>query len=327
MLWDIVSGIGDFTGGLFGAGADMANVALQKQQFDYQKKLQQQIFAREDSAYQRQVADLEKAGLNKALAYGSGGAGTGSVVGVSAPQINSAGLSNSMQSMAKGIKGMTKKQRDFLNASYKYEMDKIDAGRQAFNLNLDFLYERNNLMREQVKMAQSDIVAKNLANDINQNWFALEDWDRNEKLKDLWYDVQENRANADNLYSKMSKSTAETLEKSFIKIDIDGVTHELSVGASLAYIQLYANKNGLKNAQFTGQALDDAIKHLGYDKFMERFNIILGSAKSMVDIVNGVTSLIKGYPTPFGSYGFGPTPMRNVAPSPYGFGYSPYMLQ
>ena len=31
----------------------------------------------------------------------------------------------------------------------------------------------------------------------------------------------------------MDKSTAETLDKSFIKLDIDGVTHELSVGASL----------------------------------------------------------------------------------------------
>ena len=207
-MWDIIGSIGDFIGGIFGAGADTANVALQQQQFDYQKKLQQQIFAREDSAYQRQVADLEKAGLNKALAYGSGGAGTGSVVGVSAPQINSAGLSNAMQSMAKGLKGMTKKQRDFLNAGYKYEMDKIDAQRQAFNLNLDYLYERNNLMREQVKMAQSDIVAKNLANNINQNLFALEDWDKNRQLKDLWYDIQENKANTDKLYSKMSKSTS-----------------------------------------------------------------------------------------------------------------------
>ena len=325
-MWDLISAIGDFIGGLFGAGAHTANTILQQQQFDYQKKLQQQIFAREDSAYQRQVADLERAGLNKSLAYGSGGAGTGSVVGVSAPQINSAGLSNAMQSMAKGLKGLTNKQRNLLNAGYKYEMDKIDAQRQAFNLNLDYLYERNNLMREQVKMAQSDIVAKNLANEINQNWYALEDWDRNEKLKDLWYDVQENKANADKLYSQMDKSTAEPLDKSFIKIDIDGVTHELSVGASLAYIQLYANKNGLKNAQFTGKTLDDAIKRLGFDKFMERFNVILGSAQSMVDIANGVKSLIN--PLSFGgSYSFGRFPMRNVSPLPYGGGYSPYFLQ
>ena len=324
-MFDLTFGIGDMVAGMAQAGAIAANTAFQKDVFNYQKKLQQQIFQREDSAYQRQVADLYRAGLNKALAYGSGGAGTGSVVGVTTPQIDSAGLSNAMQTMAKGVRGLTKEQRNLLNAGYKYEMDKIDAERQAFNLNLDFLYERNNLMREQVRMAQSDIVAKNLANDINQNWYALEDWDRNKRLKNLWYDVQENKANANKLYSKMSKSTAETLDKSFIKLDIDGVTHELSVGASLAYIQLYANKNGLKNAQFTGHALDDAIKRLGFDKFMERFNVILGTAKSMTDIANGVKSLIN--PLSFGSYSFGGFPMRNVAPSPYGFGYSPYMLQ
>lgn len=325
-MFGLISGIGNLVSGMAQAGAVAANTAFQKDVFNYQKDLQNKVFAREDSAYQRQVADLERAGLNKSLAYGSGGAGVGSVVGVTTPQIDSQGLSNAMQSMAKGVRGLTKEQRNLLNAGYKYEMDKIDAQRQAFNLNLDYLYERNNLMREQVKLAQSDIVAKNLANDVNQNWYALEDWDRNEKLKDLWYEVQENKANANKLYSHMDRSTAETLDKSFIKIEIDGVTHELSVGASLAYIQLYANKNGLKNAQFTGKTLDDAIKRLGFDKFMERFNVILGSAQSMVDIANGVKSLIN--PLSFGgSYSFGGFPMRNVSPLPYGGGYSPYFLQ
>ena len=36
--------------------------------FEYQKNLQQQIFGREDSAVQRRVADLQKAGLSKTLA-------------------------------------------------------------------------------------------------------------------------------------------------------------------------------------------------------------------------------------------------------------------
>lgn len=330
MSWDILGPVGDFIGGLFGGGAEVANTALQAKQINYQKQLQERIFAREDSAYQRQVADLQRAGLNKSLAYGSGGAGTGSVVGLSAPQINPAGLSSAMQSMAKGLKGFTKKQRDFLNAGYEYEMDKINAGRDSLRLNLDFLNERNSLMREQVNLARSNIVAQNLANDINQNWYALEDWDKNRELKNLWYDVQKTKGQTDKMYSDMSKDTAEVLKSRFIKVDIDGVTHELNAGSALAYIQWYAYKNGIKNAQFTGKTLDDAIKNLGYDKFMERFNIILGSAKSMVDIVNGVTSLIRGYPmsATFGTpFTFGGLPMRNLSPSPYGGGYSPYLLQ
>lgn len=61
------------------------NLDLQKQNLAYQKDLQKEIFAREDNAVQRRVADLQKAGLSPTLAAGSS-AGAGSVVSTSAPQ-------------------------------------------------------------------------------------------------------------------------------------------------------------------------------------------------------------------------------------------------
>ena len=55
------------------------NAYQQQQEFNYAKDIQKQIFEREDNAVQRRVADLEKTGLSKTLAVGTG-AGAGSVV-------------------------------------------------------------------------------------------------------------------------------------------------------------------------------------------------------------------------------------------------------
>lgn len=70
------------------------NYNLQSENLDYQKALQQQIFDREDTALQRYVSDLKKAGLNPQLAAGSSGSDAGSVVSTSAPQKDPSWLKN-----------------------------------------------------------------------------------------------------------------------------------------------------------------------------------------------------------------------------------------
>lgn len=62
------------------------NFNLQSDNLDYQKALQERIFAREDTALQRYVSDLKAAGLNPQLAAGSSGSNAGSVVSTTAPQ-------------------------------------------------------------------------------------------------------------------------------------------------------------------------------------------------------------------------------------------------
>lgn len=51
------------------------NLDFQRENLDYEKALQQQIFAREDNAYQRTVNDMRLAGLNPLSMQGTNGAG------------------------------------------------------------------------------------------------------------------------------------------------------------------------------------------------------------------------------------------------------------
>lgn len=75
----------------FGGWSATKNREFEEQNLDYQKALQQQVFEREDTAVQRRMNDLIKSGLNPNLAAGSA-AGTGSVVGTSAPQQQRSGI-------------------------------------------------------------------------------------------------------------------------------------------------------------------------------------------------------------------------------------------
>lgn len=77
------------------------NLDLQKENIQYQKDLQQQVFSREDSSFQRARADLEKAGYNPNIL--SSGAGAGSVVSTQAPQqspYSAGGLVDALQHMS-----------------------------------------------------------------------------------------------------------------------------------------------------------------------------------------------------------------------------------
>ena len=61
------------------------NYQMQKDELAYQKDLQKIMFAREDNAVQRRVADLKSAGLSPTLAAGSS-ANAGPAISTSAPQ-------------------------------------------------------------------------------------------------------------------------------------------------------------------------------------------------------------------------------------------------
>lgn len=74
------------------------NAIAEQERFDYQKALQQQIFAREDSSIQRSVQDARSAGLSPLA--GLNGAGAGSAVPVSDSSPMRAGDSSSFNPLA-----------------------------------------------------------------------------------------------------------------------------------------------------------------------------------------------------------------------------------
>lgn len=88
-----------FTGQASQEKQNAQNLDFQRDVLDYQKQLQQDIFAREDTAFTRAYEDASKFGLNPMSMVGVG-AQSGSVVPVSAPQ------SNVDYSQFSGLKGL-----------------------------------------------------------------------------------------------------------------------------------------------------------------------------------------------------------------------------
>ncbi len=79
-----ILGIIGTLGGIAAAGVNYSN---QQENLEYQKKLQEKVFEREDNAVARRAEDLQKVGLSKTLAAGEG-ASSGSVVSTKASELN-----------------------------------------------------------------------------------------------------------------------------------------------------------------------------------------------------------------------------------------------
>ena len=93
-----------------GAASGLANTYMQWQNLQYQKDLQKDIFAREDTSIARRVADLKASGLSPVLAAGQG-AGTGGVVSTQAPQFDTSISQNTLNAL-----GILKMEQDIAHS-------------------------------------------------------------------------------------------------------------------------------------------------------------------------------------------------------------------
>ena len=158
------------------------NLALQKENLEYQKALQQQIFEREDTAYQRKVNDLIAAGINPAVAATGSGSNAGSIVNTQAPhndmkyqapQFNIGSIIDTLKSL-KQIKSIdeqmnvARQQADYLASLKK----KADAETVKLGLDNDFFTksEEDKLKRigfeTDMLMYQKEMLSRQ--NDLNK---------------------------------------------------------------------------------------------------------------------------------------------------------------
>lgn len=126
-LGSLGAGLSTATGiasGVAGIVQGERNYNMQKENYAYQKNLQNTIFNREDNAVQRRVADLKAAGLSPTLAAGSS-AGSGAVVSTVAPQNQSA---KSIKDFDVGLQAL-----NVLTMNAQYEKTKADAKASQIN--------------------------------------------------------------------------------------------------------------------------------------------------------------------------------------------------
>lgn len=113
---------------------------------DYQKQLNERIMQREDTAYQRAVADAQAAGLSPLVTAGTGGAGAGGTVSgnmnvpqLSAPQLDPNMFQDAIRSFQQSA--MQQRQIDAQNKSQdkqlSFETTKLQATLDAQNQMLD----------------------------------------------------------------------------------------------------------------------------------------------------------------------------------------------
>ena len=150
------------------------NYDLAKQQFEYQKELNQTVMEREDNAMQRQIADLKSAGMSPLMV--SGGASATPLTSANAPQFDLSGVNTAMGNMLSAYndifnRRMTRQQfrlnaalqtADAYNKITEAKLQRKYLGLQADYLDAELNYNKTHGFRDLSWKSELTLLAEKL---------------------------------------------------------------------------------------------------------------------------------------------------------------------
>lgn len=194
---EVLGGVGSALSGIGMIGnfwQGYQNYQFQKENLDYQKSLQQNIFNREDTALQRRMEDAKAAGLNPYSVINSGGANAGSVVKTEAPQ-----LALNMNGAIDAINTVLDMQSKYFNTQ-QAKASAENAVKDGLLLDADLSQKnwQNQILGnqfEQNKLNLNNLFLDSLRHtaefnyDFNTDVRYLRNEENNSFTKNMWYDV------------------------------------------------------------------------------------------------------------------------------------------
>lgn len=185
--WTGLGALGTGIGALGSMATSFLNYGLSSKNFDYQKALQDRVFAREDTSLQRRMQDAKAAGLNPYSVINSGGASSGNVVRTEAPQmnLNTNGLIDTVNSI------LDIKQRQEQTKSL--QLENANKAKTGLILNADLVG----------KEWQNKLYGQSFQSAVLNN--AMLDLDRQRHLAEFNYDFDRN------IYQQFSSDYGKTI--------------------------------------------------------------------------------------------------------------------
>ena len=217
------------------------NLQMQKEQMEYTKLLNEEIMKREDTAYQRQVNDLRKAGLSPLMADNGGAGAGGTITPYEAPQ-------NTIDYNALGTNFNTAMANIASNKFMQQDLNIKSSATNAQN-------EKTNAEAEAIKIENLHREEEHLANLENTK----------NKTDEIKQQIEESKARIVNMKKEhalnVAKHTEERKNNDKMRQQIEMQLMEQQLGLEMQRLNYeFAQRKGGKDEQEYRQRRQDLIR-------------------------------------------------------------------